>query len=94
MPLAMSVVWDVAKASKSKKFAELLLKFDSVLGLNLEVKEEKNLDISDEVLKLIEERKVARQERDWNRSDILRDEIEKLGYIIKDTKDGLEIKRI
>ncbi len=37
MPLAMSVVWEVAKYSaKSKKIAELLLKFDTILGIKID----------------------------------------------------------
>lgn len=94
MPLAMSVVWDVAKAPKSKKLAELLIAFDSVLGLNIDKKENRKEELSDEVLKLLEERKLAREEKDWSKSDTIRDEIEKLGYIVKDTKDGMEIKKI
>ena len=41
MPQAMSVVWDVIKNPiKSKKFAELLRKFDQVLGVKIDEKEE------------------------------------------------------
>ncbi len=42
MPAAMGVVWEVARnEKKSKKFANLLLDFDRVLGLDIE--NEKNI---------------------------------------------------
>ena len=95
MPLAMSVVWDVIKnPNKSKKFAELLDKFDTVLALSLNKKSNNKADkIPDEVIRLAEERKVARDNKNWSESDRLRDEILALGYSIKDSKDGYELHR-
>lgn len=97
MPLAMSVVWGATKVStKSKKIADLLLKFDTVLGLEIA----KNLKISmqeeipQEILELAEQRKIARQEKDWEKSDRLREEIAQKGYTIKDTKQGIEISKL
>ena len=91
MPLAMGVVWEVAKnEKKSKKFAELLLDFDRVLGLKIDKKD----DIPEEVLKLLEERNTARKEKDWKKSDELRDKIQEYGYRIEDTKDGTNIERM
>ena len=93
MPLAMSVVWDVIKnPKKSKKLAELLKKFDTVLALSLDKKNESKEKIPEEVIKLAEERLKARQEKNWEESDRLRDEILALGYSIKDSKDGYELK--
>ena len=37
--------------------------------------------------------KEARQNKDWELSDSLRDEILSLGYSVKDTKDGMEISK-
>ena len=55
-------------------------------------KEEKNeIKIPEEVLELVEKRKKARQEKNWTESDRLRDEIQNLGYSVKDTKDGVDI---
>lgn len=93
MPLAMSVVWDVAKAPKSKKIAELLLKFDSVLGLEINEIENKEEEIPEQVKNLAKERLIAREDKDWEKSDLLRDQIANLGYVIKDTKDGFEFKK-
>ena len=94
MPLAMSVVWDVVKnPKKSKKLAELLDKFDTVLALSLDKKSENQEKIPDEVLKLAKERLKARQEKNWVESDRLRSEISALGYSIKDSNDGYELSR-
>ena len=91
MPLAMSFVWEVIKyPKKSPKIAELLLKFDTVLGIKID-KEENNeeIEIPEDVLQLVEERKQARQEKNWAESDRLRDLIKEKGYEVKDTKDGM-----
>ena len=93
MPLALSVIWDVVKyEKKSKLLAELLLKFDTVLGLNID-KEEK-IDLPEKIKNIVEERKQARLNKDWNKSDELRDKLISLGYTVKDTKDGMEVNRI
>ena len=95
MPMAMGIVWDIIKYPiKSKKFADLLDKFDEVLGLKIAEKDKNtNNVIPDNVMKLVEERKLARESKEWEKSDILRDEIQKLGYIVKDTKNGTEITK-
>ena len=95
MPMAMGIVWDIIKYPvKSTQLADLLDKFDEVLGLKIAEKDKNtNNEIPDNVMKLVEERKMAREAKDWNKSDILRDEIQKLGYIVKDTKNGTEITK-
>lgn len=95
MPIAMGVVWEVVRQeSKSPKLAKLLLKFDSVLGLKIDESLNKpQEDIPQEILDLVEQRKQARSNKDWAKSDELRDLVQSKGYEIKDTKDGMEIKR-
>ena len=72
MPGAMSVVWEIARnVKKSIKFADLLLKFDKVLGLDmknaenylLEFKHEESEELPEEIKALVEERKQARAEK-------------------------------
>ena len=73
-------------------FADLLLKFDTVLGLKIdEMPEYVKKEIPEKIINLAEERKKARENKDWAESDRLRDEITKLGYTIKDTKNGYEL---
>ena len=90
MPLALSVVWEAVKyPEKSPKIAQLLKKFDTVLGIKIdEVQETK---IPQEILDLVKERKQARSDKNWSESDRLRDLIAEKGYIVKDTKDGTEV---
>ena len=98
MPLAMGVVWEVAKQEKkSPKFADLLAKFDSVLGIKIKEpmqKKEQEIEIPQEILELVEQRKEAREKKDWEKSDQIRDFLQSKGYQIKDTKEGIEIKKI
>ena len=87
MPLAMSIVWEVAKNNiKSKKFADLLLDFDTVLGLKIDEKIEINEELPEEIMAIINERKIARENKNWGESDRLRDLLSEKGYNVKDTK--------
>ena len=92
MPMAMSVVWEVARIQdKSKQVAELLKKFDKVLGI--EIDKAKEEEIPEEILKLLELRKEAREKKNWEESDRLREEIKEQGYIVKDSKDGQSVEK-
>ncbi len=56
--------------------------------------EKKNAcDIPSEVLAVAEERKLARANKDWAKSDELRDKLAGLGYIVKDSKDGYTLSK-
>jgi len=93
MPVAMSIVWEVIKnPTKSKQLAELLKKFDLVLGLKIDEKE-KQEELPEEILNLIEQRKIARANKEWAKSDELRDLIISKGYSIKDGKDGMLVEK-
>ena len=93
MPLAMSVVWEAVKyLEKSPKIAQLLEKFDTVLGIKITEKKEEQ-QVPQEIFDLVEQRKSARNEKNWAESDRLRDLIIEKGYNIKDTKDGVGIQR-
>ncbi|OGI45783.1 cysteine--tRNA ligase [Candidatus Nomurabacteria bacterium GWB1_40_6] len=93
-PRALSLLWDVAKdenMSDADKKATIL-DFDKVLGLGFEnLKEEK---IPEEILKLADEREEARKNKDFKKSDELRDKINSLGYDVKDTSEGQKINKI
>ena len=95
MPVAMSIIWDIIKnPNKSKQLAELLLDFDKVLGVNIEkTSAKKEVELPEEIKELIEQRKEARQNKDWALSDKIRDELKEKGYIVKDTKDGMTVER-
>ena len=93
-PRALSLLWDLMKdggvSSADKKAT--ILDFDKVLGLNFEnIKEAEEVIIPEEIKKLIKEREEARKNKDFKKSDELRDKIISLGYEIKDTPEGVKI---
>ena len=94
MPLAMSYVWELARyEKKNPEISEMLKKFDTVLGIKIDKEDTKNQkEIPQEILNLVEQRKIARQNKDWDKSDELRDLINQKGYDIKDTANGTEVK--
>ena len=50
--------------------------------------------VPDEVIAVAEERKQARANKDWAKSDELRDKLKSLGYSVKDSKDGYSLEKI
>ena len=68
-----------------------LLDFDKVLGLGLQHVKQEELEIPAEILALATERQKARASKEWTRADELRDEINKMGFIIKDKNNSFEI---
>ena len=94
MPLAMSFVWEASKfEKKNKEIANILAKFDTVLGLKIDEINDKNEEMPQEILDLIEQRKEARKNKDFTKSDELRDELIKRGYTVKDTKEEMIVKK-
>lgn len=93
-PRVLSLLWDLTKdenISKADKKATLL-EFDKVLGLGFEkLKEE---IIPEEIKTLAEERETARTNKDFQKSDELRNKLNQLGYEIKDLPAGYKINKI
>ena len=96
MPAAMGVVWEVIRSDvKSPKLAELLLKFDTVLGLKIDqASKEEKIELPKEIIKLIEQRNIAREIKNWEESDKIRDELQAKGYNVKDTKEGTQVSKL
>lgn len=100
-PLALGIVWTALKEPASKQIYDMIIDFDRALGLKLDVEyqdynnlSDQDKEIPEQVQQLLQERKVARQNKDFAKSDELRAKINALGYAIKDTKDGYEISKI
>ncbi|PLX28888.1 cysteine--tRNA ligase [Candidatus Parcubacteria bacterium] len=72
---------------------DTVLTFDKVLGLGLnEIKgESKKVKVPKEVQELMDQRQQAREEKDFTKSDELRDKIKKLGFDVEDTSEGQKI---
>jgi len=51
-------------------------------------------NIPEEVRSLLEARALARKNKDWKASDLLRDQIAALGWEVKDTKEGQRVTRV
>jgi cysteinyl-tRNA synthetase len=94
MPRALAVVQEMLKSDtgNADKFATIM-DFDRVLGLSLE-QVDKPEALPEEVQKLVEDRQAARANKDWARSDLLRDEIQSLGYTVQDSKDGMKVIKV
>lgn len=95
LPKCLATVYELFSdkvISKSEKIA-LLKIFDEVLALDLLHIEESKTVIPEEIQALCKERDLARKNRDFKRSDELRDQITAAGYIIKDTPHGGELSK-
>ncbi|MFA4819226.1 MAG: cysteine--tRNA ligase [Patescibacteria group bacterium] len=91
MPQALAIVWQMLKSDcpeEAKKAS--LIKFDKVLALGL--KNIKPLKVPANVKKLLAERETARQNKNWQRADELREVITQQGFKVDDTEAGPVIK--
>jgi cysteinyl-tRNA synthetase len=69
---------------------DAVAKFDSVLGI---FGPEDDASLDAEIEALVAERQEARKNRDFARSDEIRDELAERGIILEDTKEGVRWKR-
>ena len=93
-PGGLTVLWDLLKDEKVSNADKkaTILDFDKVLGLGFsDLREE---TIPEEVMRLVEERELARKDKNFKLSDQLRDKINSFGYKIKDTEGGYKINKI
>ena len=95
-PQALAVVLELVAESYRKhdqRIWKSLLRFDRVLGLDLErrLDEVRTGMMPVQVSQLVKEREAARAAKDFKRSDELRAAIDALGYEVKDTKAGMVV---
>ena len=76
-------------AASPRAWLEWWKRVNTVLDLEAET----DVAIPHEVAQLAEERENARREKNWKRSDELRDRIAALGWEVRDTKDGPKLTR-
>jgi cysteinyl-tRNA synthetase len=77
--------------TNSKNAAEMIKQLLSVLGFDME--QIKTTKIPEEVESLAIKREKARENKDYQTSDQLRDQILNMGYIIKDTPKGYQLTK-
>lgn len=79
-------------AGDAERVLNLLKRFDTVLGvIDFEAKED---SIPDELIKALDDRIAARQNKDWAKADELRDFIQEKGYVIEDSSSGSRLKKV
>jgi len=90
-PKVLALFYESFGSKKSKKTIE---EMDKVLGLNISSLSEKaRKEIPDEILEVKKERDAARAEKDFQKSDGLRKEIERGGYISEDKENESIIRK-
>ncbi|MDD4381877.1 MAG: cysteine--tRNA ligase [Candidatus Dojkabacteria bacterium] len=83
---------ELLKSSNNKEDTlATVLEFDKVLGLDLNIEEEE--DINQEVEEYAKQRDVARENKDYTKADECRKMIEDAGYIVMDTPEGTKYRR-
>ena len=96
-PQALAALWSMLKdqdVSDGNKLA-LLLDMDSILGLGLDaVEAEKAESVPEEVLSLVKERAEAKKNKDFAKSDEIRDRLAAMGWSVKDTPKGPVVAKI
>ncbi len=78
--------------SEGNKF-QTILKFDEILGLNLTAAPDnkKEIILTKEIETLLAQRVIARNEKNWQKSDEIRDQLAQLGVGVKDSNNGQEV---
>jgi len=77
----------------AKQVEDLVLSFDTVLGILGAFWNRKEQKLSKEVEKLIMEREKARSAKDWETADAIRDKLRRMEIILEDTPDGVKWKK-
>ena len=97
----ISIIFDLVKYSNSnfsektskkniEKALNILIETTKVLGILY--KEEEILE--EEIIKLIEDRTMARKNKDFQLADKIRDELKERGIVLEDTQEGVKWKRL
>lgn len=74
------------------EFIQILAYYDRIFGI-LNFESPKDPLIDSEIDSLIEERQTARKNKNFARSDAIRDQLLAQGILIEDTKDGVRWRR-
>ncbi|MGH7204090.1 MAG: cysteine--tRNA ligase [Candidatus Levyibacteriota bacterium] len=95
---ALAIMWELVKSDypTGPKF-RTLFKMDKVLGLNIgelskQLKQVQGI-VPGNIQHLVEERQSLRKQKKFNAADQIRAKIEKLGYMLEDTKKGVKVTK-
>ncbi len=92
----LTVLYDVLKDEELTDFTKLYLveKFDTVLSLGLLSDVEVSEDVDHLLQAKIEERAIAKQNKDFAKADAIRDEVLAMGYRLVDSREGTTYVKI
>lgn len=89
LPKALSVVWENID-SLNKSSLDMI---DSIFGLGLATYKEEEIEVPQEIIKLASKREEFRKSGNYEESDKIRDQVQKKGFLIEDSADGIKIRR-
>ena len=94
-PEAVARLWQMMKDSSVPAADKLAAAYhmDGILGLRLDKAEAEEKIGSEDDLRLLDERTAAKKAKDYARADEIRAELERRGYIVKDTPQGAVLQR-
>ncbi len=97
-PGIIALIWSILKdpSLQPSDKRSTVLAVDSLLGLDLRESSDSLMvpTPSAEIQALLDARAVAREAKDWTSSDSIRDQLQELGYAIRDTPNGQAVRRI
>ena len=86
---ALTILYDVLKSNLNNKTKLFLVEeFDKVLSLALLKEDKIDEELKKYILEKIEERNVAKKNKDYSKADNIREELESRGILISDTREG------
>jgi len=89
LPKALAVLWGLVSSDRpTEEKAETVLKMDRIFGLGLDEFVSKPLIIPKEIESILEARSEAREAKNWQEADRIRDELLNLGWTVEDTPEG------
>jgi len=95
MPQALAVLWDLIKDDKivnAEKYLTII-NFDQIFALKLDQVKLEKIEIPKEIRAMLDNREKFRSLGDFEQADAIREEIEIMGYEIKDTPNGTAVKK-
>ena len=86
---ALTILYDVLKSDLNNKTKLFLVEeFDKVLSLDLLKEDKIDEELEKYILEKIEERNIAKKNKDYSKADNIREELESRGILISDTREG------
>lgn len=93
--MSLTILYDVLKENMNNNTKlELIKMFDEVLSLDLLKEEKKEIDqtLLDKINELIEKRNLAKQNKNYEEADRIRNELLNMNVEIKDTREGTKFE--